>query len=299
MTIPDVERRIRAGLPIIRFMQKYMPHPVSNWFINKSAAHVKLGSNIIRETISADGVSCEWVIPKNSQTDRVLLYLHGGGFVFRLTPQHLKMNAFLAKKTVIRVLLVDYRTAPEHPFPAALEDCETAYHWLIKQGLLPQNIVVAGDSAGGNLTLTLLMKLRDNDFALPSAAACLSPAGDFTPKTNDSSELKDPLLPPKAMKVYTESYVGENDPHNPLISPIFGKFQDLPPLLIHVGEDEILREEAIQIAGLAKSAGVNVRLEIYPRMWHVWQIFLSLPQAKKSLNDIAQFFKEHLSLNSE
>jgi acetyl esterase/lipase len=295
MTIPDVERRIRAGLPIIRFMQKYIPHPVSNWFIKQSAAHIKLGSNIIRETISADGVSCEWVIPQNSRPDQVLLYLHGGGFVFSLTPQHLKMSAFLAKKIGIRVLLVDYRTAPEHPFPAALEDCETVYHWLIKQGVLPQNIVVAGDSAGGNLTLTLLMKLRDNGIALPSAAACLSPAGDFTPKTNDSSELKDPLLPPKAMKFYTESYVGENDPRNPMISPIFGDFDHLPPLLIHVGEDEILCEEAIRIANLAKSAGVDVRLEIYPRMWHVWQIFLSLPQAVSSLDDIAQFFRDHLA----
>jgi acetyl esterase/lipase len=255
---------------------------------------VQLDANVTREALSADGVPCEWITPKNSMTDQVLLYLHGGGFVLGLTPPHLHMVAHLARKMGIRALMVDYRLAPEYPFPAALDDCVTAYRWLVKQGISAQNIVVAGDSAGGNLTITSLMKLRDDGDPLPAAAACLSPATDITNKDHAHQEFKDPLLPPKATRFYTKSYVGHNDARDPLISPVFGDLHGLPPLLIHVGEDEILRDDAVRIASLAKSEGIDVRLEIYPRMWHVWQINLELPQAIQSLDDISQFLKAHL-----
>jgi acetyl esterase/lipase len=227
----------------------------------------------------------------------VLLYLHGGGFVFGLTPPHLQMGAYLAKRLSMPILMVNYRLAPEYPYPAALDDCVTAYRWLLAQGILPQNIVVAGDSAGGNLTLTMLMKLRDSGDALPAATTCLSPVTDLTPKDNPREEFKDPLLPLKAMKFYSQSYVGDKDAHDPLISPVFGNLQGLPPLLVHVGEDEILRDDAVRIASLAQSVGVDVRLEIYPRMWHVWQLHLALPQSIQSLEDIAHFFKAHMALS--
>lgn len=298
MSIPFTERRIRAGLPLIRLMQKVMPLRASNRFLKYSVTRIQLDADVIRESVSTNGVQCEWIIPHNSQAGQVLLYLHGGGFVFSLTPPHLKMGAYLAHKLGIRILMVDYRTAPDHPFPAALDDCETAYHWLLNQGILPKNIVVAGDSAGGNLTIALMMKLSDHGDPLPAAAACLSPAVDLTPKGHVSSEFKDPLLPSKAVKFYSQSYIGENDPYNPLISPVIGDLHGLPPLLLHVGEDEILREDAVRLTDKAKSAGVEVRLEIYPRMWHVWQLFLSLPQATQSLDDIVQFFKGHLGLDT-
>jgi acetyl esterase/lipase len=193
----------------------------------------------------------------------------------------------------MRVLMVDYRTAPSHPFPAALDDCVTAYHWLLKQGVVAQNIVVAGDSAGGNLTVTMLMKLRDSGTSLPAAAACLSPVTDLTPRDNLPQGFQDPLLSPKAVRFYNRSYLGNKDAHNPLISPVFGNLRGLPPLLVHAGEDEILRDDALRIASLAESAGVDVRLEIFPRMWHVWQLNLTLPQAIQSLDDIAHFLKAH------
>jgi acetyl esterase/lipase len=205
----------------------------------------------------------------------VLLYFHGGGFVFGMTPPHLQMGAYLAQKLGMRVLMVDYRLAPKHPYPAALNDCETAYFWLMKQGILSQNIVFAGDSAGGNLTLTLLMKLRDSGSPLPAAAVCLSPVTDLTPRDKQPNEFKDPLLPPKAVNLYNQSYLGNQDPHDPLVSPVCGNLRGLPPLLVHVGEEEILREDSVRISNLAKSAGVDVRLEIYPRMWHVWQLNLT------------------------
>jgi acetyl esterase/lipase len=146
---------------------------------------------------------------------------------------------------------------------------------------------VAGDSAGGNLTITLLMKLHESGDPLPAAAACLSPATDLT-KDYLYQEDKDPLLPLQVVRFYNKSYAGQNDAHLPLISPVFGDLQGLPPLLVYAGDD------AVRIASLAKSAGVDVRLEIYPRMWHVWQLSLTLPQATQSLDDIAQFLKSHL-----
>jgi monoterpene epsilon-lactone hydrolase len=294
MIISSIERKARASLPITRFMQTYIPLPVAHWLLKQGVARVRLGAGVIREAVSADGVPCEWVIPQNNPTEQVLLYIHGGGFVFGLTPPHLQMGAYLAQKMGMRVLMVDYRLAPEYPYPAALDDCVTAYHWLLKQDILAQNIVVAGDSAGGNLTVTMLMKLRDSGNSLPAAAACLSPVTDLTPRDNLREGFKDPLLPPKVVEFYNQSYVGNSDARDPLISPAFGNLRGLPPLLVHVGEDEILCDDAVRIASLAESVGVDVRLEIYPRMWHVWQINLTLPQAVQSLDDIAHFFKTHL-----
>ena len=294
MTISRAERRIRAGLPMIRLMQTVIPLPVAHWLIKQGMARVQLHADLIREAATADGVACEWLIPQNSPTDQVLLYLHGGGFVYGLTPQHLQMGAYLAQEMALRVLMVDYRTAPDHPFPAALDDCVTAYRWLLDQGVPAQNIVVAGDSAGGNLTITMLMKLRDSGNSLPAAAACLSPVADFTPRENPREGFTDPLLSPKASEFYHQAYVGSNNTQNPLISPVYGDLRGLPPLLVHAGEDEILRDDAVRITDLARSAGVDVRLNIYPRMWHVWQLNLTLPQAVDSLDEIAQFLGAHL-----
>jgi acetyl esterase/lipase len=204
------------------------------------------------------------------------------------------MGAYLAHTMGVRILMVDYRLAPHNPFPAALDDCTTAYRWLLKQDIPAQHIAVAGDSAGGNLTITLLMKSRDDRDPLPAAAACLSPVTDLTHKDKQREGFKDPLLPPKAVKLYTQSYLGENDPRNPLISPVFGDLRGLPPLMVHAGEDEILREDAESITSLAESGGVDVHLKIYSRMWHVWQLNLSLPQAAQSLGEIADFLKAHL-----
>ena len=223
-----------------------------------------------------------------------MLYLHGGGFVFGLSPLHLQMGAYLAQKTGMRILMADYRLAPQYPFPAALDDCATAYRWLLNQGISAKRIVVAGDSAGGNLTITLMMKLRDEGEPLPAAAACLSPVADLANRDRQQEGFKDPLLPPKAVKLYTRSYLAQNDARNPLISPVYGNFRGLPALLVHAGEDEILREDAIRIASLAESAGVEVQLEIYARMWHVWQLNLELPQATQSLEEIAGFLKVHV-----
>jgi acetyl esterase/lipase len=293
MTPSDAERKIRGSLPFLRFLQAYLPLPVVRWVEKRGGERVRVPTGITREVASADGVRCEWLIPENSPNDQTLLYLHGGGFVFGLSSLHREMVAYLAQKMGVRALMVDYRVAPEYPFPAALEDCVSAYRWLLKQGSSAQNVVVAGDSAGGNLTMTTLMKLRDSGDPLPAAAACLSPVADLTGREEG---FKDPLLHPKAVRFYNQSYVAHNDARNPLISPAFGDWRGLPPLLIHAGEDEILRDDAIRAEALAKAAGVDVRLAIYPRMWHVWQLFMAVPQAVQSLNEIAQFLQLHLGM---
>jgi acetyl esterase/lipase len=192
--------------------------------------------------------------------------------------------------------MVDYRLGPQHPFPAALNDCVTAYRWLMRQGAPARNIVIAGDSAGGNLTLTTMMKLRECSQPLPAAAACLSPVADLSNKARQDSdtEFVDPLIPAKAASLYNTAYVADNDPRDPLISPVFGSWRGLPPLLVHAGEDEFLRRDAVRIEELARAAGVQVQVEIYPRMWHVWQVFLEMPQAKQSLDAIAHFLRAHL-----
>jgi monoterpene epsilon-lactone hydrolase len=294
MTPSSIEQKARAQLPVIRFFQAYMPLPLANWLLKQGVNHVRMPAKVKREIVSADGVRCEWLIPQNSTSDQALLYLHGGGFVYGLTPPHLEMVAHITQKMGMRALMVDYRLAPEHPYPAALDDCVTAYVWLLNEGIPAKNIVVAGDSAGGNLTITMMMKLRDSGKALPAGAACLSPVINLSDRGNSSKNYKDPLLPARAIKIYNRSYVADNDPRDPLLSPAFGDWHDLPPLLVHVGEDELLREDAARAEELAKAAGVEVRLEIYPRMWHVWQLNLSLPQAGQSLDEIARFLRAHL-----
>ncbi len=292
----SAERKIRAVLPFIRLLQAYLPLSVARWLEKRGATRVRVPADVAREVVSADNVRCEWLISQNSPKEQVLLYLHGGGFVYGLSSLHRRMVTYLARKMSIRTLMVDYRVAPEHPFPAALDDCVTAYFWLLKQGISAQNIVVAGDSAGGNLTISMLMKLRDSGEALPAAAACLSPVADLTGRDDQMKGFHDPLLHPRAGRIYNRSYVAHNDARNPLISPVLGDWRGLPPLLVHAGQDEILRDDAVRIEELAKAVGVDVRLEIYPRVWHVWQLYLTLPQAVQSLDDIAQFLKSHLGL---
>jgi len=293
MTPSSVERKIRAGLPVIRLIQTRVPLRWTRGPLRRATARARLPAGVTREAVSADGVPCEWIIPENSPGDRALIYLHGGGFVYGVTPQHIGMVAYLARKMGVRALMVDYRLAPEHPFPAALDDCATVYRWLLNQGISPLNTVVAGDSAGGNLAITTMMKLRDRGEPLPAAAACLSPVADLSGRRSPDERFKDPLLTPEAVRFYNASYVAHSDGRDPLISPVYGDWHGLPPLLIHAGEEEILLDDAVRIAESARAAGVAVRLETYPCMWHVWQLFLALPQAVESLDDVAGFLKSH------
>jgi acetyl esterase/lipase len=190
---------------------------------------------------------------------------------------------------------VDYRLAPEHPFPAPLDDCLTVYRRLINDGIKPKHIVIAGDSVGANLTLAVLLTLRDTDEPLPAAAVCISPMTDlaFTGKSYDTQ--KDALLTAEIARSMSSHYVGNQDVYNPLISPHYGDLKGLPPLLIHAGKDEILLNDAERLANNARHAGVNVTLTIWPKMWHVWHILVPyLPEAIQATNEIGSFVHRHI-----
>lgn len=294
MTISDTERRVRSALPVTRFLTAYMPLSMARWFIAQSVDRAKLPAGIARKAVLADGVSCEWISPDNAVPDQVLLYLHGGGFIYGASSMHMEMVSYLAQKMGMRALMVDYRLAPDHPFPVPLEDCVTAYRWLLKQGFSSENIVVAGDSAGGNLTITSLMKLRDDGDPLPAAAACFSPVADLSNKEADFNKMYDAVLHPRAARFMNESYLADADAHHPLISPVYGHWEHLPPLIVHAGGEEILRTDASRIEELIREASGEVEVTIYPRMWHVWQLHLSMPEAVESLDTIAQFLKSKI-----
>src|SRR5574341_2130342 len=219
---------------------------------------VRLPRGIEVKPGTADDVPIEWLIPLNPSSQSVILYLHGGGWTMGWSNLHRRMVAHICQAAASRALAVDYRLAPEHPFPAALEDCLTVYHWLLKNGTSPQNIVIAGDSAGGNLTLAALMSLCDAGDPLPAAAVCISPMTDLAGTGESFNTNKDPLLTARFALSMARHYAGNQDPRLPLISPHYGNLTGLPPLLIQVGEDEILLSDAVRLADNARTVGVEV-----------------------------------------
>lgn len=246
--------------------------------------------------VDVDGTPAEWVDLPGAELG-VMLYLHGGGYALGNVNTHRELVARLARATRLRGLALDYRLAPEHPFPAALEDSTKAYHWLLEQGFDPSQLFIAGDSAGGGLTLATLVNLREAGESLPAGAVCLSPWTDLA-LTGSSMKTKakaDPMLDPESIKQYVRYYAGKDAAAHPLISPLYADFKDLPPLLIQVGEDEILLDDAVRCAEKARQAGVEVTLEVWEEMFHVFQIMPFLSEAKQAVKQIAAFVEQNLN----
>jgi epsilon-lactone hydrolase len=249
--------------------------------------------------IIAGTAPAERLIPVDAPENFVLLYFHGGGFIFCSLKTHRAMVARLALAGGTRAVSVDYRLAPEHPFPAALEDCLAAYRWLLQSGISPRRIVVAGDSAGGNLALALLIALRRDGDPLPAAAVGLSPATDLT-WSGESFQTKakfDPIFPKGSSSSLSSQidavYVRTEDPHNPLISPLYGDWRGMPPILLHVGEDEVLLNDSTRMVDRVRAAGGEATVVIWPGMWHVFQAFAPfLPEANRSINQIGKFIRD-------
>jgi len=251
------------------------------------------------QKVLAGTVPAEWLVPRGAPEDRVLLYVHGGAFVFCSLATHRALAARLALAGGTPALSVDYRLAPEHPFPAAMEDCLSAYRWLLQRGVPSKRIVVAGDSAGGNLALVLLLALRQAGDPLPAAAVCLSPVTDLA-WTGESLRTKadiDPVFPRRTSRSLSSDidsgYIGSEDPRNPLISPLYADLRGLPPILLHVGEDEVLLDDSMRLAERVRAAGGQARVAIWPHMWHVFQVYAPfLPEACQSIRQIGDFIKE-------
>lgn len=237
----------------------------------------------------------EWLIPQDVKAKTVLLYFHGGGYVSGSLESHRGFLSHLAHTSNILTLAIDYRLAPENPYPAALDDAVDSYNWLLKIGYDAKDIIVGGDSAGGGLTLAALLKLREMRKPLPAAALCLSPWTDLmgTGDSVKSQAFKDPWLKPTDINVPVQAYLGDHPRFDPFVSPLYADLRNLPPLLIHVGEFEILRSDSERLAQKAQKAGVDVTLKQWRGMWHVWHLFYDVvPESRNAIQDLADFMNK-------
>jgi len=263
------------------------------------ASMVRVPKDATCEPVSAGGVPAEWISVPDSIPEKILLYFHGGGYVAGSLNSHREYAVRLARASKTRVLLIDYRLAPEHSFPAALEDAVEAYRWLISsEQILPKNLVIGGESAGGALTVATLLKLRDENVDLPIAAVTLSPFMDLA-VTGESIKTKadvDPLVLQEMLELDAKLYLNGEDPRNPLASPLYADLKGLPPLYVQVGSAEILLDDSIRFVDAAKAAGVDVKFEVWDDMIHMFQMFASMaPEGQDAINKIGEFVLEYLS----
>lgn len=242
---------------------------------DKLADFLPSPDDIQSEKVTANGVSGEFISAPGADAARCIYYLHGGGYVIGNVNTHRVLAYDLSKASGARVLSMDYRLAPEHPFPAGLEDAVAGYQWLLESGVAPEHVVIAGDSAGGGLTVATLLALRDRGIALPAAAVCFSPWVDLLGEGESMTSRAevDPMVQKEALLWYTDLYMAGGDPKDPLASPLYADLSGLPPVLIQVGDAETLLDDSTRLADRMKAAGVEVELEVWDRMIHVWQLF--------------------------
>jgi acetyl esterase/lipase len=252
--------------------------------------------DIVSERVGAGGVPAEWIYAPGAAEDRVLLYLHGGGYMIGSMRTHRVPLSRLSRASDARVLGLEYRLAPENPFPAAVEDSVAAYRWLLAQGIESKRIVIGGDSCGGGLTIATLVALRYYGDLLPAAGISHSGWTDLA-NTGESFVTKaeeDPLIDRDMVENMAATYLGDRDRRTPLASPFYADLHGLPPLLVQVGTAEVLLDDSIKFAERAKAAGVDVTLEVWDDMPHVWQAFASfLPEAREALDHCGQFVQKH------
>ncbi|MFM8408864.1 MAG: alpha/beta hydrolase [Alphaproteobacteria bacterium] len=253
-----------------------------------------LPADVSSEAVTADGVPAEWVVADGADPGRAVLYLHGGGYVIGSIATHRDLAARLSRATGARTLLVGYRLAPEDPHPAAVEDAVRAYRWLVARGVDPRRVAIAGDSAGGGLTVATLVALREAGDALPAAGVCLSPWTDLACEggSMDTHDHLDPMVRPDGLREMAAMYLGGLPAETPLASPVHADLRGLPPLLVQVGTAEVLLDDATRLAERARAAGVDVTLEVWDDMVHVWQAFAAiLPEARDAIERIGAFVR--------
>ncbi len=291
-----------------RFIAKYIVSPQMNRCSTVDEYRVvfeKFGrlskplSDTKTQTIDAGSVPTTHMIVPGTSGDKVLLFLHGGAYNTGSVVTHCGLAVYLSRACGANVFLPDYRLAPEHPFPAALDDIVLVYTWLLEQGYDPRKIAMAGDSSGGGLAIASLVRLRDEGKPIPAAAVCMSPWVDLegkgeTIRTNADSDF---CLNIQWISNMAVNYAGENNLGNPLISPLHADLKGLPPLFIQVGTDEILLSDSQRLAERATSAGVDVTLDVWDKMWHVWQTFApaNMPESRNAIKRAGEFICEHFN----
>jgi epsilon-lactone hydrolase len=272
--------------------------------VRKERAEVESMSGMFRcigriesQEVDAGGVPADMIRPSGTDPRRTILFLHGGSCIAGSRRSHRALAGNVAVASMSRVLLVDYRLAPEHPFPAALDDAVACWEWLVSQGNAPGRMAIVGDSAGGYLTLALLVSLRDKGRTLPAAGVCLSPVTDmtFSGPTWASNAAKDLMLDEAKEREAVRLYLGGTSPTDPLASPYFADLRGLPPILIQVGSHEMLLSDAERFTDKARNAGVDVELEVWPQMQHEWQFAASLlPEGRDAVRRIGAFLRGHV-----
>lgn len=245
------------------------------------------------EETTVNGLYAEWLRPKDAREAKVLLYLHGGAYVIGNCRTHRNIASHIARAARINVLLPEYRLAPEHRFPAGIEDAVGVYRFLLSEGFKPADITIAGDSAGGGLTVATLLSLRHAGDPMPANAVLLSPFLDIT-ASGESMQTRadqDPWFEQRDIEVVAGLYCNDDsEVRNPLVSPVFAHVHGLPPAYIQVGDDEILLSDSTRFAAMLEEAGVDVELEIWPEMWHVFQLFIGkMPEARAAINKIGEY----------
>jgi acetyl esterase/lipase len=255
------------------------------------------------EQVTAGDVDGEWISPADAPQDKAVLYFHGGGFRIGSVASHRDLIAQIAVASGCRVLAIDYRLAPEHRFPAALDDALAAYDWMLERGFEPANIAFAGDSAGGNLALAAMLALRERKRPLPAAAVLMSPWTDLaaTGASYVSRAEADPIHQRPMILALAKNYLGgQGDPCDPLVSPLYADLTGLPPFLIQVGNRETVLDDSVMLADKARAAGVEVDLQVWDGMIHVFQMFgAKLPEAHRAIAETARFLDRHLHLKAE
>jgi acetyl esterase/lipase len=274
--------------------------------VESGRANLEMAGEVLRPIIHIDhigalanGVPSEWVIPAGMGSERVILYLHGGAYNAGSTRSHRALAANIAYAAHARALTIDYRLAPEHPYPAALVDAFSAYKWLLDLGIRPEQITVTGDSAGGGLTIALLVALHERRVPMPAAAVVLSPWTDLSASGESWQENAkvDYLINRPKLKEAARLYLKNASPQTPLASPVYANLAGLPPLLIQVGSEEVLLSDSLRLAENARLSGVDVTLEVWEGMQHVWQFAASfVPEARQAIDKVGKFIREQTGL---
>ncbi len=297
--MPGIKSKlVRCQQWLLRFAAIPLLHaiPVLRGGSGAGERRIRVPYGIRREVADAGGVRCEWLIPADARADTVLLHFHGGGGVLGLYNSGRNMVGHIALTCKLRALMVDYRLAPEYPFPHGRNDCVAAYRWLIAQGFDARRVVLAGDSMGGQLVLSALLFIRDAGAPLPAGAVCISPNTDISlsGKSIRTNAWRDALLSPQFLRRMASLYAGGTDPCEPSLSPLFAGLRGLPPILIQAGADELLLDDSTRFYDRASAAGVDVTLEVWPRMWHDWHSCTpGLPEANEAIEHIASFINMH------
>lgn len=279
-------------LPTVNRMRKDMDR-AAKWFLPRA-------KNITIQPLTIAGMRAERITPKGARHDKALYYLHGGAYALCSLETHRRMVAKIAEAAGITAFAIEYRMAPEYTYPVALEDAIAGYQYLLDEGYKPEDIIIAGDSAGGGLSAATLLKIKELGLPLPAAGVLLSPWGDLegTGESNKIPRRKDSVLHNDALLWHGKLYAGKANLRDPFISPIYGDYTGLPPIMIQVGAVELIHSDSVRIAAKAQADGVAVELVEWAHTFHVWQMYdFFLPEAHESIQQMGEYMKKRLGIN--